>query len=94
MATDRRVVVAEAIAHATYREQVLGLLRVALDLLAQVADVHVDRARVAVGGVAPDASQQHVAREHSPGAERQRLEDLELDEGRLHVLVAHPHRAL
>src|SRR5258708_4361634 len=49
------VAVAEAVADAPYREQVLGLLGVQLDLLAQVADVHVDRARVAVRRVAPDA---------------------------------------
>ena len=58
------VAVAEAVADAAHREEVLRLLGVELELLAQVADVDVDRARVAEGGVAPDARQQHLAREH------------------------------
>ena len=76
--------VAEAVADAAHGEEVLGVLRVALELLAQVADVHVDRARVAVGAVAPDAREQHVARQHAARAGGQREQDLELDEGGLH----------
>src|SRR5918994_1679842 len=76
------VLVAEAVADAADREDEVGLLGVALDLLAQVADVDVDRARVAVGGVAPDPREQHVAREDPAGAAGQRVGDLELDEGR------------
>ena len=45
-----------------------GSFGVRLDLLPQVADVDVDRARVAVGGVAPHAREQHVAREHAARA--------------------------
>ena len=86
--------IAEAVAHAAHGEQVLGVLRVALELLAQVADVHVDRAGVAVGAVAPDAREEHVARPHAPGAGRQGDEDLELDVGRLHRRAAHLDGAL
>src|SRR4051794_27330029 len=75
------VLVAEAVSDAAHREQVLRLLRIRLDLLPQVADVHVDGARVAVGGIAPDAREQHVAGEDAPGGARQRGEDLELDVG-------------
>ena len=50
-----------------------------LDLLAQVPDVHVDGARIPVGGVAPDARQQHVPREHPTGGPGQGGNDLELD---------------
>src|SRR4051795_11427236 len=76
----RLVLVAEAIADAAHREDVLGLLGVDLELLAQVADVDVDRARVAVGRVPPHAREQHVAREHTARAGGERAEDLELDE--------------
>src|SRR4051812_28099483 len=61
------VLVAEAIADAANGEEVLGRARVTLDLLAQVADVDVDRARVPVGGVAPDLLQEHLPRLDSPG---------------------------
>src|SRR4051794_30858343 len=76
--------VAEAVADAAHREEVLRLLRVRLDLLPQMPDVDVDRAWVAVGGVAPDARQQHVAGEHASGRPGQRREDLELDVGGRH----------
>ena len=79
-----RVAVAEAVADAAHGEDVLGLLGVALELLAQVADVDVDRARVAVGGVAPDAREQHLAGEDAArAAGASAPEDLELDEGGL-----------
>src|SRR6201989_1435361 len=71
--------VAEPVADPAHGEQVLRVLRVALELLAQVADVDVDRARVAVGAVAPDAREQHVARPHAAGAGGEREQDLELD---------------
>ena len=64
-----------------------------LELLAQVADVHVDRARVAVGGVAPDALEQHRAAEHAAGVARERGQDLELHVGEPHGLVARGHLA-
>ena len=52
----KKPLVPEAVPHAAHREQVLGAPRVGLELLAQVADMDVDRARVAVGRVAPDAA--------------------------------------
>src|SRR3954451_11734121 len=83
------LLVAEAVSDAAYREQVLGLLRIRLDLLPQMPDVHVDRARVAVRRVAPDAREQHVAGEDTARRARQRGEDLELDVGGRHdVAVA------
>src|SRR4051794_13292465 len=69
--------VAEAVADAAHRDEVLRLLGVALELLAQVADVDVHRPRVAVGGVAPDAGEQHVAGEDATGAAGEGREDLE-----------------
>src|SRR4051794_18843864 len=86
--------VAEAVAHAAHREEVLRVLRVRLQLLAQVADVDVDRARVAVGRVAPDPRQQHVAREDAARVAGQSVEDLELDERQLDRRAADPDRAL
>src|SRR3954452_22271250 len=88
------LLVAEAVADAAHREDVLGLLGVRLELLAQVADVDVDRAGVAVGRVAPHSRQQHVAREDAPGARRERAEDLELDERGGDDLAAEADRAL
>src|SRR6202022_4484549 len=79
--------VAEAVADAPHREQVLGLLGVALELLAQVTDVDVDRARVAERGVAPDLGEQHVARVDAAGVPRDGGEDLELHERRLDPLA-------
>ena len=48
---------ADAIAGAAHGEDQARLLGHRLELLAQVPDVHVDRARVAVGAVAPDRAQ-------------------------------------
>ena len=71
----------EAVADAAHGEEELGLLRVALELLAQVPDVDVDGARVAVLGVAPDVLEQRLAGEHPAGRAGERAEDLELDVG-------------
>src|SRR5881394_2673223 len=86
--------VAEAVAHAAHGEDVLRLLGVALELLAQMADVHVDRAWIAIRRVAPHALEQHVPREHPPRRSRQRAEDLELDICCLHIGLAHAHAPL
>src|SRR4051794_870751 len=88
------LLVAEAVADPAHGEDELRLLGIGLELLAQVPDVHVDRARVAIGRVAPHAREQHVAREHPAGAARHRAEDLELDERGLDELAAQLHRAL
>src|SRR4051812_44231928 len=86
--------VAEAVADPADRDEVLGLLRIALELLAQVADVDVDRPRVAVRRVAPDAGEQHVAREDPTRAAGECHEDLELDVGDRDLPAAHGHGAL
>src|SRR4051794_3730097 len=88
------VLVAEAVPDAAYREQVLRLLRIRLDLLPQMADVHVDGPRIAVRGVAPHAREQHVAREHPSRRARERGQDLELHVGRLHDVAVARHGAL
>src|ERR687898_2528620 len=80
--------VPEAIADPAHREQVLGLLGIALELLAKVPDVDVDRARIPVGGVAPDVLQQALAAEHPPGGAREHRQDLELDVGEADRLPA------
>src|SRR5437763_14819819 len=74
-----RSLVAEPVPHAADREDQLGLLGVGFDLLAEVADVDVDRARVAVVRAAPYALQQHLPGEDPTRAARERVEDLELD---------------
>src|SRR3954452_11694538 len=84
----RLLLVAEAVADAAHREDVLRLLGVRLELLAQVADVDVDGARVAIGRVAPYAREEHVAREHAPRPGGERAEDLELHERGRHHLAA------
>src|SRR5829696_10086130 len=81
--------VPEAVADAAHGQDQLRSLRLLLELFAQVADVDVDRARVAVGGIAPYALEKHRAAEHSPRAASQRREHLELDVGEPHGLVAH-----
>src|SRR6186997_2537146 len=76
----------EPVADPAHGEQVLRLLRVLLQLLAQVADVDVDGARVAVVGVAPDVLEQGLAGEDAPRRTRERAEDLELDVGDFDLL--------
>src|SRR6266516_2386464 len=88
-----QVLLPELVADAAHREEELGLLRVALELLAQVADVDVDRARIAVLGVPPDVLEQRLAAEHAAGAVGEGAEDLELDVGQLHLIAAQGHHA-
>src|SRR5918997_2823205 len=70
----------------------LGVAGVALDLLAQVADVDVHRALVAEL-VAPHPPQQRATREHPPGARGERHQKLELGVGEVHLLAAHGYPA-
>src|SRR6185312_8654667 len=77
----------EAVADAAHGEEELWLLRVALQLLPQMADVDVDGARVAVLGVAPDVLEQRLAAEHPAGRAGERAEDLELDVGDADLLA-------
>jgi len=53
--------VLEPVPGATHGEDQLGALRHPFELLAQMADVHVDAARVAIGAVAPDRAQELLA---------------------------------
>src|SRR5262245_36070333 len=78
----------EAVAHPAHGEEKLGVFRVLLQLLAQVADVDVYGARIAVLGIAPDVLEQRLAAEHAAGRARQRGEDLELDVGDADLLRA------
>src|SRR5215208_5537495 len=61
------VLVSEAVADAAHGEQVLGRAGIALDFLAEVAYVNVDRPRVAIRRVPPHLLQKHLARLHAPG---------------------------
>src|SRR6476661_2768966 len=83
------VLVAEAIADAAHREQVLGGARVPLELLPKVANVDIDGARVPVGGVSPDLLEEHLARLDPARRTGKRGEDLELDVGEVGALAAH-----
>src|SRR6185312_16062773 len=66
-------------------EDVDGLARIRLDLLAQVPDVDVDRARLAVGRVAPDGLEQRLAGVDPSGVQGERVPHLELDVGELRL---------
>jgi hypothetical protein len=68
-------------------------VRVALDLLAQVAHVDVDGARLAVVGAAAELLEQLPPREDAAGRAGEHAQELELDEGQLHLVPAHLHRA-
>src|SRR5688500_3936963 len=73
--------VSEPVSDLLNGQQVLRLLRVRLELLAKVADVHVDGARIAICRVPPDVLEQHLAAHHPPRPGGERGEQLELDVG-------------
>src|SRR3712207_6106319 len=75
---------AENISDTTRGVDKLGVAGVAFDLLAQVADVDVHRSLVPEL-VAPHPPQERAAREHAPGAGRQRYQKLELRVGEVHL---------
>src|SRR3954447_16502961 len=70
--------VPEAVADAPHGQDVLRRPRLVLELLAKVADVDVDRPRVAVVGALPERLEQHPAAEHAPWGRREGAEELEL----------------
>src|SRR5918997_6104406 len=70
----------------------LGVAGVALDLLAEVADVDVHRALVAEL-VAPHPPQERAAREHPAGARGEGHQELELGVGEVHLVAPHGHPA-
>src|SRR5919201_4295647 len=84
----------EALAHRAYRQDELRLLRILLELLAQMAHVDVDGARLAVVGAAPERLEQHLPRVDPARVRRHRAQDLELDVRELHRLVSDAHRPL
>src|SRR5919109_3286944 len=86
--------VPEAVPDAAHREDELRLARILLELLAQVADVDVDRARLTVVGAAPERLEQHPARVDPARVRRERPEELELDVRELHRLAADLDRPL
>src|SRR5436190_1465483 len=77
----------EAIPHATLGEDQLWARRVLFELLAEVANVHVDRPLVAVLRVAQHVLEQLGAGGHPAWLAREREQDLELEEGQLHLLA-------
>src|SRR3954452_21849822 len=68
----------ELVPEPTYGEQVLGLVWVPLDLLANPLDVHIERLGVADVVVAPDPLDQELTRQEAAGRPQERLEQLEL----------------
>src|SRR4051812_1361710 len=67
--------------------------RCVAELAAQLADVHVDRARVACEGVAPHALEQLVARQHEAAVIEQLPEEIELLRRELDLFLADAHLA-
>src|SRR3954454_21951797 len=57
------------------------------ELPAKLADVHVDRARIACERVAPDPLEQLIAGEHKPAVVEQLPQQVELLGGELHLLA-------
>ena len=85
-------IIAEAVADAAHGEDELGLARIALELLAQVAHVDVDRPRLAVVGAAPERLQQHLAAcRRGPGWAASVAQELELHVGELDRLAVALH---
>src|ERR687890_725646 len=70
----------------------LGVAGVALDLLAEMADVNVHRALVAEL-VAPHPPQERAAREHPARARGEGHQELELGVGEVHLLAPNGHPA-
>src|SRR5207253_1576860 len=84
----------QAVPGATHGEDVPRLLGLWFELLAQVADVDVDRARVPICAVAPDRPEQLLAVEQPAGIGHQRVEQLELGERESHGAAVDHHLAL
>src|SRR3712207_5006043 len=70
----------------------LGVAGVALDLLAQVADMYVNRSLVAKL-VAPHPAQERAPREHPAGARGERNQQLELSVGEVYLFAPHGYPA-
>ena len=81
----------ELVAHAADRADQRAL--VAFQLLAQVADVHIERALVRRGVALVEHGGQLVARDRAPGRAHQHFQNVELDGGDLDGLVLAPDLA-
>src|SRR5580704_846558 len=79
----------EAVAGAAHGLEIAGIFRVGLDLLADAADVNVDRARGDVGGVAPDGVEKVIAGKHASLVAREIIEQAELGGGGGYGVAAH-----
>src|SRR6185503_7548282 len=81
--------VPEAVAGPPHREYQLRVARVALDLLAEMPDVDVDRARLAVVGAPANALEELPPAEHHARLGGEQREQLELDERERDGLTPH-----
>src|SRR3954451_1509080 len=84
----------EAVPHAAFGKDHLRVRRIRLELLAEVTDVHVDGAVVAVLRVTEHVLEQLRAREDPARLAREGEQDLELEEGELDRLTVQLDRAL
>src|SRR5215471_10450110 len=84
----------ELVAHAPHDLDVRGPAGVALDLLAQSANVHGDRALVAEEVAVPDGVEQLVAAERLPTVSHEEVQQVELLRGQIDGQVHHLHRSV
>ena len=83
---------AQGVADAAHRVD-QAWLAAGLGLLAQVADVHVERVRAVAEVVAPDAVEDHRPRQHLPRVAQEQLEQRELGPRQDELLAATGHLA-
>src|SRR5205814_9285162 len=79
----------EAVAHAPYVDDEPGVAGVRFDLLADALDV--DRDRVPVAHVAPEALDELFVGEHLAGTLGEQAQQVELPRTERHQLPIHPH---
>src|SRR5699024_9155426 len=77
----------DLVAHALDRFDAVARLA---QLFAEVADMDVHGAALAVEAVAPDLPQQHVPGQHHPGGPEQHAQELELLQSQMDLLVSGP----
>src|SRR5438874_7584368 len=81
----------EAVADTRNRVDVMGLLGVALDLLAQPVDMSVDGAGLDLDLVAPDLAKQLATADHLASLRCEQGEEVELGQGEGDFLAVAPH---
>src|SRR5262249_25766817 len=84
----------ELVAHAPHDLDVRWPARVALDLLAQSANVHRDRALITEEVAVPDGVEQLVAAERLPTVSHEEVQQVELLGGQIDGQVHHVHRSV